>query len=269
MYSSLSTILRELDCIFYEASLDNGLWINKSEGVCIECLTGIACQNFIDRKTSWFDVIHSDDREKIFEEVSLASDSPRSLTHTYRIINKSIDEVIWVRDIKNIKSSPDKVSITGMIIDVTKSKEIEARNEQLLLDLYSKNKQIKKITKTLTCFKEVATVNDDLFAENAFIKIEKDVFPLLNEVRRTGNKAVVDSIKSLLKEIFAHPEKLSSLDRLSNRELEILSLVQDGLTQPVVANRLGLSVDTVKTHVKNIKKKLNIPKDNSLFSALK
>lgn len=269
MYSSLTTILRELDCIFYEASLDNGLWINRSEGVCIECLTGIPCENFISKKVSWFDVIHQEDREKVLDDVSLDAVYPRSLSHTYRVLNKDSDAVTWVKDIKNIKFKSNKVSITGMIVNVTDSKEIELRNEQLLKDLYIKNNHIKKISKTLKSFEEVSSVSDNLFAENAFIKIEKDVFPLLNELRQSGSRAVVDSIKELLKNIFTHPEKISSLDRLSNRELEVLSFVQDGLTQPLIASELGLSVDTVKTHVKNIKKKLNIPKESSLFSATK
>ncbi len=44
---------------------------------------------------------------------------------------------------------------------------------------------------------------------------------------------------------------------LSNRELEILGLLQQGLTFVDITIQLTISIDTVKSHKKNIFKKLN------------
>lgn len=49
------------------------------------------------------------------------------------------------------------------------------------------------------------------------------------------------------------------LDRLSSREAEVLALVAEGLSNLVIAARLGLSEHTVKRHVANILTKLDLP----------
>ncbi|MFA5832176.1 MAG: helix-turn-helix transcriptional regulator [Bacteroidota bacterium] len=46
--------------------------------------------------------------------------------------------------------------------------------------------------------------------------------------------------------------------KISKREKEILSLISQGLTAPLIAQKLNLSEHTVKTHRKNMKKKLNV-----------
>ncbi len=46
------------------------------------------------------------------------------------------------------------------------------------------------------------------------------------------------------------------LEPLSDRELEVLQLIAEGLTNPEIASRLFLSLHTVKTHARNIYGKL-------------
>lgn len=50
-----------------------------------------------------------------------------------------------------------------------------------------------------------------------------------------------------------------ALDFLSPREREVLALVADGLSNPLIAVQLGLSEHTVKRHVANILMKLEMP----------
>jgi DNA-binding NarL/FixJ family response regulator len=50
-----------------------------------------------------------------------------------------------------------------------------------------------------------------------------------------------------------------SLDMLTDREREILTLVANGLSNPAIAKRLDLSDHTVKRHVANILLKLDLP----------
>lgn len=47
------------------------------------------------------------------------------------------------------------------------------------------------------------------------------------------------------------------IDPLTGRETDILEMLADGRINVWIAEELSLSVDTVKTHVKNIHKKLN------------
>lgn len=48
-----------------------------------------------------------------------------------------------------------------------------------------------------------------------------------------------------------------AIDNLSNREIEILKLIKEGLTAKEIADRLNISLHTVTTHRKNILQKSN------------
>jgi pimeloyl-ACP methyl ester carboxylesterase/DNA-binding CsgD family transcriptional regulator len=60
-------------------------------------------------------------------------------------------------------------------------------------------------------------------------------------------------------EPIARHAKPQSLDALSNREREVLTLVADGLSNAAIADQLHLSEHTVKRHVANILVKLDLP----------
>lgn len=53
-----------------------------------------------------------------------------------------------------------------------------------------------------------------------------------------------------------HPSKLTQ--SLTPREAQVLSAIEEGLPNKVIADRLGLSLETVKTHVKKIYQKLEV-----------
>ena len=55
-----------------------------------------------------------------------------------------------------------------------------------------------------------------------------------------------------------HAPDLYKLDPLSERELEVLQLIKDGLSNSEIAEKLFISLNTVKTHTKKINQKLNV-----------
>jgi LuxR family maltose regulon positive regulatory protein len=80
---------------------------------------------------------------------------------------------------------------------------------------------------------------------------------------RAGKKAELSQnyIKKLLLAFrtYVPPRKVKDLaEPLSERELEVLCLIAGGLSNQEIAQKLFISLNTVRTHTKNINSKLNV-----------
>ena len=63
-------------------------------------------------------------------------------------------------------------------------------------------------------------------------------------------------------------EPSSSLEKLSPREKEIANGILKGLSYKLVAMEFGISIDTVRIHIKNIYRKLKINSKSQLFNLI-
>jgi LuxR family maltose regulon positive regulatory protein len=97
-----------------------------------------------------------------------------------------------------------------------------------------------------------------------FLTEGDDVIQLLRVVRSVGNAPDLDQfIEHVLAKIESPAGKMTSpsLDTgesLSSRELEVLRLLPTGLTAVELANELFISVNTLRSHLKNIYAKLGV-----------
>ena len=88
----------------------------------------------------------------------------------------------------------------------------------------------------------------------------KDTEPdtLLSQLKRIAQGEVIlsDSIKNLLLE---RQSSQSPIDSLTDREIDVLRLVATGLSNKQIAGQLFISEETVKVHIRNLLRKLNVP----------
>ena len=88
-----------------------------------------------------------------------------------------------------------------------------------------------------------------------------EVGTVLDALRRVvAGECVLDP--SLVAELLAPRSGSGALDALSPREVEVLGLVAEGLTNAGIADRLTLSERTVEVHVQRVFTKLGIPDDS-------
>ena len=80
----------------------------------------------------------------------------------------------------------------------------------------------------------------------------------IDAIRRVANGEVVVAPR-FLPALTRRATSQKDATALSRRELEVLQLLAEGLTNQQVGARLGLSARTVKTHVQNLLVKLDVP----------
>lgn len=104
-----------------------------------------------------------------------------------------------------------------------------------------------------------------------FVEEEANINSLLVEIYRSNSSGLTNKYKSFIKTVLSIIEKRksqnSSLEVLSNRELDVLKLISDNLSNQEIADSLFISLNTVKTHVKNIHLKLDV--DSRLKAVIK
>lgn len=106
---------------------------------------------------------------------------------------------------------------------------------------------------------ELAATLDSLGRRDA---AGRELAAALNALRRLGASGDVGRAETLLRRLHAGQSLLSlpgdRLSELSPRELEVLELVAEGLSNAEIAARFVISEHTVKRHVANILRKLGV-----------
>ncbi len=110
---------------------------------------------------------------------------------------------------------------------------------------------------------EIVAANSDFFQyrqrKTIVMVVSQDVsaisgsFHLLNV--NVGEEALIGQIQMMMKS--NHCVRQGEISKLSQREIEVLTLIVKGYINKEIADRLNLSLSTVITHRRNITEKLN------------
>jgi len=101
----------------------------------------------------------------------------------------------------------------------------------------------------------ILTVSD---AKNdIFTLIDAGADGYLLKIKRIAQGEVIlsDSIKNLLLE---RKHTVDPMDSLTDREMDVLRLIATGLSNKQIAGQLFISEETVKVHIRNLLRKLNV-----------
>lgn len=125
----------------------------------------------------------------------------------------------------------------------------------------------------------VMSMHDDkIYAERAIMagakgyimksEVEENIINAIRSVLKNELYLRPDASLNLVSKVYQKTTKhsKSSIDRLTDREFEILRFLGKGLGTRKIARELNLSVNTVESHRRNIRKKLNLKDSDELIS---
>lgn len=82
-----------------------------------------------------------------------------------------------------------------------------------------------------------------------------------------GNKYICDEIKNNISELVLEENKEApNVNALTEREIQIINLIKEGLSSKEIAQQLNISLKTVEVHRHNILKKLKLKNSASLVN---
>jgi len=166
--------------------------------------------------------------------------------------NRAIGIVHIVRDISKRMQTEEKLKETVRKLENT-VQELKVRTE----DLQESNSAFKFILKQRELDKRE-------LEESILANIKHIILPTIK--RLTRNRSIADDgrklklLESNLMEIISPFSRTLSTryGKLAPREIEVARLLRDGIHDKEISEDLGISLDTVKAHRRNIRKKLDL-----------
>jgi DNA-binding NarL/FixJ family response regulator len=84
------------------------------------------------------------------------------------------------------------------------------------------------------------------------------VMSAIRDVRQGGVPMSAEVARKVLNYFQTHPVALPEVEKLSPREREILDLIVPGFSNKEIADRLQISIESIRWHLKNIYHKLHV-----------
>jgi len=187
-----------------------------------------------------------DDEITYFQEIDYTN-----LARFFLYQNRTREALIILRKlVKNLETS----NRTGRLIEVfiLQSLALEADKNT--------NEAVESLVSALTLAEQENLIRTFINEGEDLLKV------LVVTVKDRSEPLFAKKVIKAFKTVIQQPSGL--IENLSERELEVLKLISQGFTAPEIAENLFLSLNTIKTHIKNIYSKLGVNKRSSaLISA--
>lgn len=163
-------------------------------------------------------------------------------------------------EIKALPRINKKGKITGLIHVVRDFTRRHVMEE----DLKQKAGALEETNTALRVLLDHRKKDEENLTENIICNVKNLVFPYITKLKNNKLKSeeltYLNIIETNLNEILSPFSRrlLSRVGRFTPKELLVVNLIKDGQKDKDTAAILNMSLDTVKTHRKNIRKKLGI-----------
>ncbi|MGV7224760.1 MAG: PAS domain S-box protein [Nitrospinales bacterium] len=154
-----------------------------------------------------------------------------------------------------------------IVRDITSQKQTEAEliREQIKLEnrVKERTKELVETNQALSVLARNIDQKRERGQEKTLRTVNSKIMPIVEQFQE--NKAFakhqteIDVLKAYLNELTADSkDEPGVIFILSNAELRVATMIKNGFSSPEIARLLSVSQDTVKTHRKNIRRKLSI-----------
>jgi len=252
----IENILSKLHCMIYCTTAKENKWNTASISESVECLTGWSKEEYLSQKMNWLDFIHPEDRTRVFDEAAILLIEDKELIQEYRIIDRH-GNIKHIQDTKNSQTLNHEKIISGIVKDISNFKITVDKNRHLLNELIKKNTELEKIINSYQIINTLVPKDHHLLVETITYSLEN----FFNDTSITELQKLSFIEKENLKDKIINILTVSStthkIKGLSTRENEIAQLLNLGKRHKDIANDLNISLETVKSHAKKIRQKLN------------
>ena len=122
-------LVDHLPGILYQCA-NEPTWPMTSLTGTVEQLTGHSASDFLDGRVTWGDLIHAEDRQRVWRSVQSAIENNEAFQLRYRIYHRNGDVRVVLEQGSALVGDGAKPSIEGFIWDITRESELEERLRQ-------------------------------------------------------------------------------------------------------------------------------------------
>jgi PAS domain S-box-containing protein len=149
------------------------------------------------------------------------------------------------------------------------TKQLQNRQEELFrnkLDLEKVNQELMDTNNAISVLARNIDKNREEFEKKIALTINSKIMPIIENLKKQKaikNKTELDVIVAYLNDISSSLLKgIDIIVSLSSAEMRVTAMIKNGLTSKKIAKKLCISLNTVKTHRRNIRKKLKLHNSN-------
>jgi PAS domain S-box-containing protein len=160
-------------------------------------------------------------------------------------------------------SQGNAIGFRGILRDVTERKRAETAIKKREAELSDVNKQLIETNRALSVLAKNLDITQKESEKRIVQKIRNYIMPIIEKLREDKNieryRADFDILTSYIRDLTSDlADDIKIAFALSNTELRVASLIRNGMSNQEIAKHLYITLATVKTHRRNIRRKLDL-----------